>query len=176
MLRILKRAGVKQIIYGVESGSQKMLDSMNKKTTVKMNKKAIQLTKKVGIACYAEIMIGMPGENKETIDETISFLLSNKPIVGHIPVLYPLPGTKVYDDAKRDGTLKGDWTVEGEWPWVKLPWANSVSDISAESKRISKITQKDLGTILYFLRHHLSRMNKRQVKFLYNHAKNFLYQ
>tara|TARA_B100000315_G_C14565913_1_gene582962 strand:- start:608 stop:1984 length:1377 start_codon:yes stop_codon:yes gene_type:complete len=174
ILTLLKKAGVKQIIYGIESGSQKMLDSMEKKTTVEMNRRAIALTKKAGIACYADMMIGMPGETRETIDETISFLKATRPIVGYIPVLYPLPRTKVYEDAKREGTLRGDWEVDGKMPWIELPWANSKSDIEAESTRISKTTQRDLGTLLYFLRHCLIRFNKRKVKFLLNYARNFL--
>lgn len=163
----LKKAGVKKIIYGLESGSQKVLDSMNKKTTVEMNKRAVLLTKKAGIACYGEIMVGMPCETKETINETIQFLLDTKPIVGFIPVLYPLPETKVYNDAKENGTLQGDWNVDGSWPWVKLPWTNTKSDLDRESQRISKTIQRDFGTILYFLKHHLKTMTWNQLKFLF---------
>ena len=171
ILEKLKRAGVKQIIYGFESGSQKMLDSMNKKTTVEMNRKAVELTKRAGIACYGEIMIGMPGETRDTIDETIKFLLDKKPIIGFIPVLYPLPGTKVYDDAKKNNTLQGDWTIEGRDPWVKLPWTESRADLDNESRRISRIIQRDPGTILYFLRHHMRTMSWKQIKFLFRIAK-----
>lgn len=174
LLFLLKKAGVRQIIYGIESGSQIILDSMNKKTTVEMNRKAIQLTKESGIGCYAEIMIGMPGENKYTIDETIAFLLETKPIVGHIPVLYPLPGTMVYKEAKENGTLVGDWDIEGSWPWVKLPWAETSNDIYSESRRISKTTQTDIGTIIYFLKHHMRTMSIKQIKFLFEHAKSHI--
>jgi len=166
ILRKLKAAGVKQIIYGFESGSQKMLDSMNKRTTVELNRRAVDLTKKVGIGCYGDLMIGIPGETRETIDETISFLLEKKPIIGSVPVLYPLPSTPVYEEAKRNGTLQGDWDTEGTQPWVKLPWTESYRDLTHESRRISRTVQKDLGTILYFLRHHLRTMSWRQVKFL----------
>lgn len=162
----LKKAGVREIIYGFESGSQAILDSMNKRTTVEMNERAIRLTKKAGITCYGEIMIGMPGETRQTLDETLQFLLKNKPIVGFIPVLYPLPSTRVYEEARTDGTLQGDWTVDGPWPWVKLPWTASRDDLVAASKRISRAVQRDPGTILYFLRHHLGKMGWRQISFL----------
>ena len=175
LLRKLKKAGVRKIIYGFESGSQKILDIMNKKTTVEMNKRAIDLTKKVGIACYGEVMIGMPGETKETIDKTISFLLEKKPIIGFAPVLYPLPGTKVYEDAKKDGTLQGDWTVDGPMPWVKLPWTQAKADIEAESERISKTVQRDLGTLFYFFRIHFRTINWKQVKFLFRLARRHLH-
>ena len=170
LLRKLKAAGVRQIIYGFESGSQVVLDSMNKKTTVAMNRRAVDLTKKVGIACYGEIMVGMPGETPETINETMAFLLEKKPIVGFIPVLYPLPTTPVYEEAKRNGTLMGDWDVDGSYPWVKLPWANARADIVAEASRLSHATHWDPGTILYFLRHHLRTMSWRQFLFLVRFA------
>jgi len=171
ILRKLKEAGVKQIIYGFESGSQRMLDSMNKKTTVKMNIDAIKLTKKAGIGCYGEIMIGMPGETKETIDETISFLLKAKPVIGFVPVLYPLPSTKVYEDAKKNGSLQGDWTIDGPCPWIRLPWTKSYSDLTNESKRISRRIQRDPGSILYFLQNHIKTMSWKQIKFLFRTAK-----
>lgn len=166
MLQRLKEAGVKQIVYGFESGSQKMLDAMNKRTTVEMNEEAVAMTKKVGIACYGEIMIGIPGETKETINETISFLLKAKPIIGFVPVLYPLPGTRVYDEAKKNKILIGDWDIKGNWPWIKLPWAKTADEIQKEAKRIEKTIQRDLGTIAYFIRCHLLNMNLKQFKFL----------
>jgi radical SAM superfamily enzyme YgiQ (UPF0313 family) len=166
LLGKLKRAGVRQIIYGFESGSQKMLDSMNKRTTVEMNRRAVDLTKRAGIACYGEILVGMPGETRETIDETIAFLLDKKPIIGSPAVLYPLPGTEVYERAKADGTLQGDWGVGEPWPWVKLPWALSALDLHAESERIARAVQRDPGTLWYFARMHLRTMSWRQLKYL----------
>ena len=170
LLRRLKAAGVRQVIYGFESGSQKVLDSMNKRTTVEMNRRAIDVTKKVGIACYGEIMVGMPGETRETVDETIAFLLEKKPIIGFIPVLYPLPSTPVYEEAKREGTLQSDWDVNGTYPWVKLPWTNSKADLEAEANRIGKRVRRDPGTIWYYLRHHARTMSWRQAVFLWRLA------
>jgi anaerobic magnesium-protoporphyrin IX monomethyl ester cyclase len=175
LLRQLKKAGVRQIIYGFESGSQAVLDCMNKKTTVAMNRRAVELTKKVGIACYGEIMIGMPAETRETINQTIDFLLETKPIIGHVAVLYPLPGTQVYDDAKRDGTLLGDWSVSADWPWVRLPWVQSCDELYAEASRINRAVQRDPGTILYFLKCHARTMSWRQIKFLGGIAKGHLF-
>lgn len=168
LLCILKKAGVVQITYGFESGSQKMLDIMNKKTTVGMNKKAVDLTKKAGIFCSGDMMIGMPGETRETINETLSFLLEKKPIIGRVSVLYPLPGTKVYGEAKKNGTLRGDWTIDGAIPWVKLPWIESVEDLRLESKRLQKSVMKDFGTIIYFLKIHLKIMSWKQLRFLFS--------
>ncbi len=167
LLRRLREAGVTSIIYGFESGSQKMLDVMNKKTTVAQNREAVRITKKVGLACFGEIMIGLPGEDSQTVDETIQFLLETKPIIGFVPVLYPLPSTKVYEDAKLDGTLVGDWTVGGEWPWVRLPWAGEKREIERQAARINRAIQRDPGTVLYFFKSLWRKLlGRRQLRFL----------
>jgi radical SAM superfamily enzyme YgiQ (UPF0313 family) len=75
MLQSMKRAGFIRFSYGIESGSQKMLDVMEKKTTVEQNLNALELTRKSGIPCFANILFGMPGENRQTILETRDFLI-----------------------------------------------------------------------------------------------------
>ncbi len=167
LLAKLKAAGVKQIVYGFESGSDRVLDAMGKGTTVAMNLRAARLTKRAGIGCYGEIMVGFPGETPKTVEETIRFLLEAKPIVGFVPVLYPLPGTAVYEEARENGTLQGDWTTTGRGPWIKLPWTETYADLTAASKRIVRRVQRDPATILYFLRRHLPALNFRAGKFLF---------
>lgn len=167
LLSRLKAAGVKQIVYGFESGSDRILEAMGKGTTVAMNLRAARLTKAAGIGCYGEIMVGFPGETPATIGETIAFLLQAKPIIGFVPVLYPLPGTEVYEVAKEVGTLQGDWTITGRGPWIKLPWTENYSDLTDASKKIVRRVQRDPGIIYYFLRRHISALNFRALRFLF---------
>ncbi len=166
LLERLKRVGVKQIVYGFESGSDRVLEAMGKKTTVAQNLEAARLTKEAGIGCYGEIMVGYPGETPETVEATIASPRKAKPIVGFVPVLYPLPGTAVYEEAKKNGTLQGDWDLKGPWPWIKLPWTEFYSDLTTASKKIVRRIQRDPGTVLYFLRRHLPALNWRAIKFL----------
>jgi len=81
LLERLKRVGVKQIVYGFESGSDRVLEAMGKKTTVAQNLEAARLTKEAGIGCYGEIMVGYPGETPETVEATIASPRKAKPIV-----------------------------------------------------------------------------------------------
>lgn len=122
LLAAMKETGVKSVVYGIESGSQKILDLMNKRTTVDMNYKAISATKKIGLQCYADAFIGFPGETPETLRETQDFFLKSKPTALAIAVLSPFPNTWVYEKAKAEGTLVGDWDLANPRPWVKLPW------------------------------------------------------
>jgi radical SAM superfamily enzyme YgiQ (UPF0313 family) len=170
LLRALKRAGVCRIIYGFESGAQEVLQSMDKRVTVEQNERAAELTRQAGLACYGEIMIGMPGETPATLQKTTEFLLKYKPIVGGIPVLYPLPGTRVYEDAKLQGTLQGDWSTQPALPWVKLPWTESRSDLERASAAMSRKVQRNIGYVAYFMRQHIPMMTWRQCRFLARRA------
>lgn len=73
LLKKMKGAGCKVLSYGIESGNQKILDALNRKTTVSQGKRAIELTWKAGIIPRAYLMIGMFGETRETIQDTVNF-------------------------------------------------------------------------------------------------------
>lgn len=141
LLLAMKNAGVKSVLYGLESGSQKILDMMNKKTTVEMNYKAVLLTKKAGLRCYASVILGYPGETPKTIKETEKMLLETKPTAIRVSLACPLPGTKLYDEAKKQGILEGDWDVNCPEPWLKLPW---IKDEKMLFKYRDKIIKKFL--------------------------------
>jgi radical SAM superfamily enzyme YgiQ (UPF0313 family) len=136
LLALLLKAGVKAVTYGFESGSQAVLDAMNKRTTVEQNYEAVRMTKKAGLRCYADLFVGYPGETPETIAETEKFLLTARPTVINGGILSPLPRTKVYDEAKGNGTLVGDWSLDGPEPYVKLPWMEDCSSLWAHYKRM----------------------------------------
>ena len=98
LLKELKNSGCIEIKYGVESGSQKMLDLMNKKITVSEIKNAFNLTKDVGINAKALIMHGFPKEDINTTKETIALLEDLKMCISRIGLTYftYLPGSPIY--------------------------------------------------------------------------------
>jgi len=127
---LMKKAGVNMIVYGIESGSDKMLSAMNKKTTVGKNAKAIQLAKKARIACFADVFVGFPGEDEKTLAETMHFLLKTRPIGINMPVYYPLPKTKGHEIAQANGTLTGNWSHKhNAQPFVKLDFAHTKTEL-----------------------------------------------
>ena len=109
MLKVMKKAGCHYIGYGVESGSQMMLNSMRKGITVEQAKKAILLTKKAGIMPHATFMIGTPGETRETIRETIKFCKEVR-LPHRIEIFFttPFPSTPLYEYAKESGLIKDE--------------------------------------------------------------------
>jgi len=98
MLKRMKEAGCVSVGYGVESGSQTILDNMNKRITTEQSKRAIEDTVGVGMVPIVQLMYGYPGENESTLKETESFLKS-LPYVSRstLSVTTPLPGSELWD-------------------------------------------------------------------------------
>ena len=79
VLKLWKENGCVSVSYGIESGSPTMLKVMEKKVSLEQNIKALKATYESGLATFAQLVVGMPGETDETIEETIDFLLRTMP-------------------------------------------------------------------------------------------------
>lgn len=88
MVELMKESGCQMVLLGIESGSQKILDIMNKKVTIEQYKKGIQLLHKHGISTTASFIIGFPGETLETYEETVEFIEETQPTFYRINVWY----------------------------------------------------------------------------------------
>ncbi len=105
LLDMMKEAGFWLIFYGVESGSQIMLDRMNKGTTLDEIKRAFKLTQEAGIKAEASFIVGLPGETADTIQDSIKLYKEIKPDWGGFTRAIPFPGTELYKEAKQSGHL-----------------------------------------------------------------------
>lgn len=101
MIGQLKDAGCYQIQLGVESGSQRVLQSMQKRTTIEQIYQASQTIRAAGIELGMFIMFGYVGEKLEDIKKTQKLLFEIKPDTVGISVAYPIPGTKFYELVKQ---------------------------------------------------------------------------
>lgn len=113
-IKDLARAGCDNIWMGAESGSQKILDAMDKGTTIEQIKEATQLLKKCGIKPSFFIQFGYPGETKQDIEKTIRMINSLLPHEIGISVSYPLPGTAFFEKVKNELVEKTNWTDSDE--------------------------------------------------------------
>lgn len=109
IVRALKEAGCWQLRYGLESGSQKILDNIQKCANLNQARRAVELTHKIGIENYGFFMIANPGETKETIRETIDFAKSLPLDVFKLNFLTPLPGCKLWSNAEQFGSFNRSW-------------------------------------------------------------------
>ena len=129
LLNRLKRSGCSFACYGVESGNELILRRIKKGITRKMAYDAFKITHQEGIDTLAFSLIGLPGDTPKTIMDTIGFTIKLNPLIGSFTAVLPYPGTEMYNQSKKDGSLIGDWSVRTELPWVKLSWTNSRDDI-----------------------------------------------
>jgi anaerobic magnesium-protoporphyrin IX monomethyl ester cyclase len=106
----LAESGAETVWVGAESGSQKILDAMDKGTTVKEIEEASALLRKKGIRIGFFLQFGYPGETREDIEKTIAMVLKLMPDEIGISVSYPLPGTKFYEKVKDQLSLKQNWS------------------------------------------------------------------
>ena len=110
---LLASTGCKEIAFGHESGSQKILDNVNKKTSVQQNRDSIRYAKKHGLKVKSFLMLGLPGETPETIAETERFIQEEQPDDFQLAVYYPYKGTQIRDAIDR-GEEGFDLEFEGE--------------------------------------------------------------
>jgi len=109
-LAILRDANCRLIHFGVESGSQKMLNAMKKGTTVEQNERAIKWAKEVGISVAISVIIGYPGETTDMLQQTLDFIYKTQPDYVYMCVAIPYPGTELYDRLKDLG-----WEMSPVW-------------------------------------------------------------
>ena len=110
----LAESGAETVWVGAESGSQKILDAMDKGTDVEQIYEATRLLKKNGIRPAFFLQFGYLGEEKEDIEKTIQMVLDLMPEEIGISVSYPLPGTIFYDKVKDQLKEKTNWTDSDE--------------------------------------------------------------
>ena len=102
-------SGLEEVWIGAESGSQKILDAMDKGTTIEQIETATKLLQEKGVRVALFIQYGYLGETKEDIDKTIAMIKRLNPYNIGISVSYPLPDTPFYEKVKNQLKGKKNW-------------------------------------------------------------------
>jgi radical SAM superfamily enzyme YgiQ (UPF0313 family) len=110
LYRIMKDSGCLLLCYGVESGNQRILERINKNITLDEVRKAVGLAKNVGIPINTSFILGLPGETKDTIMETIDFAIELDADYASFSLATPYPGTEFYAMAMKEGVDLSDWS------------------------------------------------------------------
>jgi len=124
ILELMKRTGCVGVEYGFESGSQRMLERMNKVAKVEENVRAVALTRNARMRFQANIIVGYPGETKEDFEETIRFLEKTKPNNIGFNVFMPLPGTAAYKRLKEEKKPLPPWDEIGDPEMSSVSYAS----------------------------------------------------
>lgn len=154
MLSAMKGAGCRMLLIGFESGSQRILNSMNKKVNVKTYSNTIKLLRKHDMQFYANFMIGMPEESEETVKETERFCMDNGLIFGPAYVT-PFPGTKLYEESRHKILDEKKYLYSlGEMDFVKEPIIN-LTEMSME-KLVSLRNRTVINTVAHIVHNKLA--------------------
>jgi radical SAM superfamily enzyme YgiQ (UPF0313 family) len=112
LLAKMRKAGCQQVFFGIESGSQEILDAVNKKTSIQQNENAIKLAKDEGLFVTISLIIGYPGETRDTLRQTFNFVRKVKPDNVYLCVATPYPGTELRNLVEKNGwKMSDDWSL-----------------------------------------------------------------
>ena len=114
ILSLMRRAGCIQLEFGIESGSQSMLDRVAKGIRVEQNHAALRMTREAGIRSLISIIYGMPGETREDVVRTERFLDEARPDVVRLNAFVLYPGTPLTKTLVDQGILKVDYWKDEE--------------------------------------------------------------
>jgi len=110
LLKAFKDAGCWAILFGAESGVQRNLNAIRKGITLDQTRRAVAAAKEVGITVYTPFLFGLPGQTYEDGLKTIEFACELNPDIANFHALTPFPGTELYDNIEKYGTMSGDLT------------------------------------------------------------------
>jgi radical SAM superfamily enzyme YgiQ (UPF0313 family) len=114
VIQMLKRSGCFRVWIGAESGSQKILDAMDRRVEVGQVREMIQLSQANGIQAGTFIMLGYPGETEQDIADTMQHLILSAPDLYTITVAYPIKGTPLYAEVEQSLRGPADWTKRSD--------------------------------------------------------------
>ena len=111
-LKVLKDHGLRLLLVGYESGSQAILNNIKKGIRLDAARRFTRDAKALGITIHGTFILGLPGETRETIQETIRFAREVDPDTIQVSLAAPYPGTALYEEARRNGWLEGEALVD----------------------------------------------------------------
>ena len=106
----MKKAGFNGLCYGVESGSEKILNKFGKKIKIETIERVIKDTYSVGIDIAIDILVGLPGESDDDFKQTLDFLTRNRKFIKQVGVNYfgILPYSYIYDNREKFEFVPGE--------------------------------------------------------------------
>jgi len=105
LLQLMKQAGCRRVGFGVESGNQRILDSIKKKQTIEEVRAAFLNARQAGLETMGFFIFGLPGEDETTMDDTIRLAIELEPDMANFMIAAPYPGTEMYDKVLKEGRL-----------------------------------------------------------------------
>lgn len=155
ILQALKKAGCSGLQFGSESGSQRVLDFLNKKISVEVQGKAFELCRKNKIFSDASFMVGIPTETIEEAKMTERFINKYRPDLADVKIFNPMPGSLIFDNLVKEKIIKKPKNLE-EW----ADWSGNWSIIKHNYSNIPDNLLLEIATKLWNYRYYSTRIRK----------------
>lgn len=152
LLKRLKRSRCTEIFYGLESGSQQILDLLQKNITSAQLERALSATRAAGIATAANVMLGNPLETPKTLELTRRFVNSIDLVGLSLTFFTPFPGTTIRPRIRQYGRFNDDWSRMSSYEPLFVPHALTEEDLVAACRNIYRTFYFRPQTILNYLR------------------------
>ncbi len=140
MLKKLRNVGCRILTYSIETSSRKSIDVMKKKINMQQVRDVFQISKELGMIRIANIILGLPGETKKDVEESIELARALDPEYALFFLPTPYPGTKFYETAEKMGMIK-------ELDWSKYDTANPIIETGqlslSELRELNKRAYKE---------------------------------
>lgn len=131
-LQLMKRAGCREISFGIESGNNEILMRIDKKLNLQESERVVNAARRAGISTHASYIIGYPGETSQSAQDTIDFAIKLNTDVAAFFIASPLPGSRLYDEALNKGYLIEDIGWQHFSPLSNFDPAMQIGTLSTE--------------------------------------------
>jgi len=171
LLRLMAKAGCWMISYGIESASQKVLDEAGKGTRVEQAYEAVRYAQEAGIRTVGHFILGLPGENEESLEHTINYATQLGLDLAQFYCAVPFPGSRLYERALKEGWIKNlDFShFRQDYAVMELP--------TISSQMVNRYRERAYRQFYFNLNRSyktLKLVNWRDVKSLLRSARDFL--
>ena len=162
LIKAMKNAGCIQLDYGIESGSDRILNNLKKGITVEQIKNAFKITKDIGLRTYGSILLGSPGETWADIELTKKLVKEIKPSFTLFNFITPFPGSELYNTAINKGLLK-DKKILYDYDSRRADMPVFSDTLSFEELRKARSELQNM----VFLNNYKNYFNFKNIKFIY---------
>lgn len=162
LIKTMKKAGCIQLDYGIESGSDVILNKLKKGITVEQIKNAFKITKDLGLRTYGSVLLGNPGESWDDIELTKKLVKEIKPSLTLFNFLTPFPGSELYNTVIKKGLLK-DKKILYEYDTRRADMPIFSDTLSFEELRKAR---SELQNLVFF-NNYKNYFNYKNIRFIY---------
>ncbi len=152
ILGLMKKAGCWEISFGLETGSNDLLKKMDKKAEVEKSEQAVKWTAAAGIRTKGLFMLGFPGEDEHTIQQTKDFIRKIPMTIMNLTKFTPYPGSPIYRDIYGTNIRDDHWEKMNGMNFVWAPEGISVKDLDQHYQQILKAFYKRPQIGHYYLK------------------------